>query len=234
MAALTAEIRSALTELGADLVGFGDLTGLSPETRESLPVGISVAVVYPPKVIRGIVDLPTPEYAAEYERINLRLESIITRGAELLCEKGYKAVAQTRAHVGSGEVNDNTTLPHKTVATRAGLGWIGRCALLVTDKYGSALRIASILTDAPLEPNAPVNQSYCGKCSICAEACPGSAVSGKIWELNLTREDFFDHKKCRETAKEQAQKGFGGEITICGRCIAVCPYTKQWTVDNGQ
>ena len=44
-----------------------------------------------------------------------------------------------------------TALPHKTIATRAGIGWIGKSALLVTAKYGSAIRLSSILTDTPIE-----------------------------------------------------------------------------------
>ena len=43
-----------------------------------------------------------------------------------------------------------TVMPHKTVAVHAGLGWIGKSALFVTEKYGSAVRLTSVLTDAPL------------------------------------------------------------------------------------
>ena len=42
-------------------------------------------------------------------------------------------------------------LPYKTIATKSGLGWIGRSALFVTPEYGSAVALGAILTDMPLE-----------------------------------------------------------------------------------
>lgn len=225
---LTLHIKTELLRLGADIVGFGNLDELPEDVREGLPVGISVAAAYPKEVIRGISDLPTQEYREWYDRLNEKLDAIVIQGASFLQEMGYKAVAQSREYVGNGEAVNNTTLPHKTVATRAGLGWIGKCALLVTDKYGSAIRLSSILTDAPISTTLPVNKSRCGNCMICTGACPANAVSGKAWEVGLYRDEFFDPVKCRATARERAKKGFGGDITICGKCIEVCPYTQQY------
>jgi epoxyqueuosine reductase QueG len=191
-----------------------------------LPIGISVAVVYPKEVIQGISELPTQEYHDWRDKLNERLDIIVTRGAEMLRSMGYKAVAQTHEYV--GETEYNTTLPHKTVATRAGIGWIGKSALLVTDEYGSALRFSSILTDAPLSTSRPINKSHCGDCMICTNACPAGAVSGKEWEVGLYRDEFFDPVKCRMTACERAKQGFGGTKPICGKCIEICPHTQRY------
>ena len=229
---ITRKIKCELLRLGADIVGFGDLDELPVDVRGGLPVGISVAVAYPPEVIRGISELPTQEYREWYDKLNERLDMIVSRGAELLSGMGYMAIAQTREYVGSGESSDNTTLPHKTIATRAGIGWIGKCALLVTEKFGSALRLSSILTDAPLYTVSPINNSRCGDCMVCADACPGSAVLGKAWEIGLYRDEFFDPVKCRKTARERAKQGFGGSITICGKCIEVCSYTKKYLTNQ--
>ena len=56
---LTRKIKYELLRLGADIVGFGNLDELPVDVRSSFPIGISVAVVYPPEVIRGITELPT-------------------------------------------------------------------------------------------------------------------------------------------------------------------------------
>lgn len=232
MTELNAKVKTELLHFGADIVGFGDLNKLPEDVREGMPIGISIAVVYPKEVIRGISELPTQEYREWYDKLNERLDMIVTRGAELLREMGYKAIAQTREYVGNGENKDNTTLPHKTVATRAGIGWIGKSALLVTDKYGSAIRLSSILTDAPLDTASPINKSRCGDCMVCANDCPARAVSGKSWEVGLYRDEFFDPVKCRTTARERAMQGFGGNITICGKCIEVCPYTRQYIKES--
>jgi len=224
---LTDFIKGEMVRHGADLVGFGDLTGLPPDIRENLPAGICVAVKYPGEVIRGIADLPTPEYRDYYNQLNRRLDTLVQLGAKALQAKGYAGVAMTRERVGSGETFDSTALPHKTVATRAGMGWIGKSALFVTERYGSMIRISSILTDAPLKTAVPVNQSKCGGCMICRDACPGGAISGKEWAAELYRDEFFNPVKCRKTAKARSKQGFGGEITLCGKCIEICPYTRR-------
>ena len=109
MNGLTSKIKYDLLRLGADIVGFGSLGELPDDVREGLPVGISIAIAYPPEVIRGISELPTQEYREWYDKLNERLDMIVSRGAESLSEMGYKAIAQTREYAGSGEVNDNTS-----------------------------------------------------------------------------------------------------------------------------
>ena len=221
-------VKSALVAEGAALVGFGDISALPSDAREGMPVGISVAVLLPKDVVRGIADLPTQEYFEWYCLLNDKLDGLAAYGAGLIAAKGYKAVANIRERVGSGGDERRTKLPHKTVATRAGIGWIGKCALLVTKEYGSMIRLTSILTDAPLDCAAPVDESKCGGCSRCADACPGKAISGKLWHAGLAREEFFDADACANTARERSMRGFGGQATICGKCIEICPHTRAY------
>jgi epoxyqueuosine reductase QueG len=68
---------------------------------------------------------------------------------------------------------------------------------------------------------------------ICAAACPANAISGKVWELGLYRDEFFNPDECRKACQVRSKQGFGGENTICGKCIEVCPYTKKAMKDNG-
>lgn len=224
MSNLTKVVTDELVRRGADLVGAGDLTMLTEDVRCGLPTGISIAVKYPREVIRGIAELPTLEYQNWYNTLNERLNSLVIFGEELLKSMGYSAVAQTRKYIG----NTEGKLPHKTVATRAGLGWIGKCALLITEQYGSMVRLSSVLTNAPLTHSRPVNQSKCGGCRVCTDACPGGAVTGKEWNVEMNREDFYHAVLCRDTALERSKLGFGKAATLCGKCIVVCPYTQRY------
>ena len=121
-----------------------------------------------------------------------------------------------------------TMLPHKTAARLAGLGWIGKSALLVNETYGSMVRYMTVLTNAPLDIARPIDQSKCGGCMICTNACPAGAVLGKNWEPGMTRSDIFDAFKCREIARARAIEYIGEDVTICGRCIYVCPHTQRY------
>ncbi len=221
---LNRELEALFQERGAGLVGFADLSGM-PEA--GLPRGVSVAVALPPEIVRSIGDGPNLRYYETYHDINARLDHMVTVGAEYLEKRGFCATAQTTKSVVKLD-DTHTLLPHKTVATRAGLGWIGRCALLVTEQYGSALRISSLLTDAPLECGQPVDEPRCGGCRECARYCPSGAIAGEIWRAGLPRERMVDAAKCRDTAIALCMARFGVGATICGKCIEVCPYTRRY------
>lgn len=231
MNGLSKEVFDQLIQLGADIVGFGDLSELDHDLHDGFSVAISVAVAYPPEVIRGISELPTPEYGKWFDELNRKLKKIIVGGEAFLKEKGYDAKAQTYKHISKTLNKDNVSkLPHKTVATRAGIGWIGKCALLVTNDFGSAIRISSILTNAPLSIAQPINKSKCGSCMICKDECPGEAITGKLWDISVSREEIYDWKKCSKKAQERTIEGKCGGIykTLCGKCIECCPHTKRY------
>jgi epoxyqueuosine reductase QueG len=224
MNGISALLKNELTESGASLVGFADLGGISPGDMSS---GVSVAVAIPREIVVSIHDGPNMEYYDAYHEINAKLDSIIQRGEELLTSMGYKAHAQTLTRVKEFG-NYRTILPHKTVATRAGLGWIGKCALLVTESFGSAVRISSLITNAPLECGEPVTASRCGGCTVCVQACPAKAASGLLWDADLDRDIFFDVAACRSKARELSKTLLDKEITLCGKCIEACPYTQKY------
>jgi epoxyqueuosine reductase QueG len=63
---------------------------------------------------------------------------------------------------------------------------------------------------------------------VCTNACPGKAISGKLWKADLDRDEFFDPLACRKKARELAAEKIRKEITLCGKCIEVCPYTQSY------
>lgn len=224
---LADKIGSHLLSSGASLVGFADMGAIDPQPRNGLPYGISIAVALRPEIVAQIDNGPTLEYAAEYERTNDLLDQLAESCAGLLQAEGYEAIgtAATLAHLDLATLS--TPLPHKTVATLAGLGWIGKSALLVTEQYGSAVRLGTVLTNAPLPTAAPVTESRCGDCSACVDACPGTAPTGSLWTSESAREDYYDafacFRKARSLSAEQGIKHF-----ICGICIAACPWTQRY------
>jgi epoxyqueuosine reductase len=225
---LSNELIAKLRSGGAALVGFGRLDEIPAADREDLPAGIAIAVAYAPAIIAGITEGPTREYYDAYRRANETLNDLSAAAVAFLQEHGYRAVRQLATDAGIDPSTHSTRLPHKTVATRAGLGWIGKCALLVTEEYGSAIRITSVLTDAPLPVAVPVNHSRCGECRLCVEACPGHAPFGGGWRLGVHRDTFFNAWMCREAARAIAKARTGIEDTFCGICIAACPFTLRY------
>lgn len=230
---LTQELKKLLLANGADMVGIGGLESVPESVRFGLPVGVSVAVKYPKEIIQGISDLPTQEYKNWYDALNERLDRLVSIGAEFLQSYDYQAKAKTRAQVGAYGDDCLTALPHKTIATRAGIGWIGKCALLITEQYGSMIRLSSILTDAPLTASKEMNESRCGSCMACTNACPADAIYGIEWNPSIFRDELFDYRRCRAMAQTRSEQGFGQRVDLCGKCIEVCPYTQRYMKSSG-
>jgi epoxyqueuosine reductase len=99
--------------------------------------------------------------------------------------------------------------------------------LLVNKEFGSAVRYCTVLTNAPLPPAQPITESQCGNCTKCVDACPAHAVFGKPWSQGMKREEFYDAFACQAYAKERG-KQIGVEKTVCGICIAACPFTQKY------
>ena len=225
-------VKTALLDKGASLVGFADLIEIPAKDRHSMRFAVSIAVKLDVSIIASIRNGPTPEYYSEYKRANALLSDLGKLTSSMIKDLGYRVIPKKPTGVGIDPKTDSTALPHKTVATKAGLGWIGKCALLVTKEYGSAIRLTTVLTDAELETATPTGHSLCGDCMICVSLCPGKAPSGKNWNSNLPRDSFFNAFACRRAARETAMK-IGIDDTVCGICISVCPWTLKYIEREG-
>jgi ribosomal protein S18 acetylase RimI-like enzyme len=207
-------------------VGFADVRDLST-IAGGLPRAVSIAVALDPAIIREISNGPTPEYFAEYKRVNDLLAGLCERVAGILAKLGKEArtIEPTTAHF--DERTLSMPVQHKTIATRAGLGWIGKSALLITKEYGPAVRLGSVLTDAEFRTGDPVDESHCGDCHRCVDRCPAGAIVGRHWSVDAARESIYNAFACRDTAKSLAGQQ---EIhaTICGICINACPWTQKY------
>lgn len=224
---LSSKLKNYLLKNGASEVGFADITNFTPKI--GLNSGVVFFITYPKEIIRNMQNAPTYEYHEEMISLNARLDALGMKCEEFLIDEGYGAYAQTKKRLGTdfGESN-SFELPHKTIATRAGLGWIGKSALFITLKFGSALRMSSVLTNAPLDFGMPILKSKCGKCEMCRDACLGGAISGKEWNYKLKRNDFYDDKKCEKYALKVSEENLGKADTVCGKCIFACPHTQNY------
>lgn len=220
---LSADMRDMLQEEGASLVGYAEMGSVYEACRDH-PYGVSIAVALPRDIARQIQAGPTPAYYAAYGRINGELARLCGLCVDFLKSRGYRASTMPPTIRGEG---DTASIPHKTAATRSGLGWIGKSALLITREYGPAIRLGTVLTDAALEVGTPTEESRCGTCMECVYACPGQAVKGVNWQAGCAREDIYDADACRAAARAQAAQ-IGVDNTICGICIGACPWTKRY------
>jgi epoxyqueuosine reductase QueG len=214
---LTEAVERAAVAAGASLVGFADIEGLA-----DLPRAVALAVRYAPEVFADPERMPNPAFAGEYARLNAHLRQLGDRVAARLSAEGHQVIVDPAPRERIDRTRWLAPFSHKMAATRAGLGWIGKTDLFVSRELGPAVRLWSVLTDAPLAVGQPVTESECGECTVCVDACPAGAASGRGWSVGLPREEFFDVFACHKSCHER-ERAFGVEGGGCAVCMAVCP-----------
>ena len=151
----------------------------------NFPGALSFAIPMTPAIMAGIKNGPDQAYADEYTRVNDLINKNAERLATEIRDNGYQALTLA-ASVRSDPINIRGDFPHKTAATRAGLGWIGRHCQLITRKFGSWVRLGTVFTDMSLPYAKPFERSYCGTCTRCVEACPVTVPAVNVISSLLT------------------------------------------------
>jgi epoxyqueuosine reductase len=216
------ELIKHLKDNGASIVGFSHLKNILPENLKDLEYGISIGVRLSDAIIDQIENEPTFTYFHHYRTVNTLIDQITLKAMLFIMNTGFKSFAIPASQtVHDSDKKHYGTFPHKTAANLAGLGWIGKSALFISNDFGPRIRLGTILTDMPLPFSKPDLASKCGECSECVKNCPAKAISGLNWQEGFEREKIFDAKACADFMfKEFKNIGRG---SVCGICIKACP-----------
>jgi len=232
---LTEQIKAYAISLGADLVGVADLEQVKgiPTIPANLLTpyryAVIIGIAYSYDVFEQIIDGPTPLYSKQQTSANGTLDQMSFFIQKKIAAAGYRALAQPASLVMDKE-NWMPNVSTKALARAAGLGWLGKNLLLITPEYGSRVRMAAILTDAPLEAGSPMT-NHCGECARCQEACPAGAIRGAYWlDYPESRETALDFAKCLGKLKDEFSPRPDIGQPICGICIKACPFTQPKSV----
>jgi epoxyqueuosine reductase QueG len=210
-------LKNLAFEMGVSLFGVADITGIRLEfklegkTPAAFPRAISLGRRLIAAVLDEIEDRPTSLYFHHYRQVN----NFLDRAAFLLScriqDEGFKALPLPASQIIDWEKQQGH-VSHKKIGFLAGLGWVGRNNLLVNPDFGAQIRLVTVLTDMPLEPDRPVDAD-CGRCAFCLSTCPAGAIK-------KTREEF-DHQACFEKLKEFRRLHIVSQF-ICGVCVKAC------------
>ena len=202
-----------------------------------------------PEVIYGYTDISYSPFSKEYQsalvfavpydkQLNLnqyteegfeesirnarrKLEKIVDRIEQTLKENHIKYYIPSVAQ--KSEEDLLAEFSFKYAAVNAGLGWIGKNDVLITEKYGPRVRLSVILVDYPFASGTKITESKCPlSCTRCIEICPHKLLTGASWNMDAKRSDLIDYHMCNKKRSAYIEKH--GRKNACGLCLVVCPF----------
>ena len=194
---LTDKVKSKARELGADLVGVGNI-----ERWKSCPILMSPAGLLPSgrsvivcglHHIDGMVECggeTSPHDKGSYfyqTHMNNCLDHISYRTALFVEDLGYEAVPITASNIWRYRPYKELTaifapdMSNIYAPIAAGLAEMGISGLALTPEYGARNRFVSIVTDAMLAPDPLLpGDTLCDKCLLCVKHCPMDAFRKEV------------------------------------------------------
>ncbi len=228
---LSKKIRSIAHASGIDALGFADaseFTGYAINSSKRRNPKLSLAdaqTIIVAGIYIGGLTLPawSNSWYGRTSRLYLStffldvvkpLEPI----AAFLRDQGYRAI------ICESSENENSILPLKLAAIRAGLGWQGRHSLLISRKYGTFLTLGGIVTNVMLEHNSEEEPNRCGKCNKCQEVCPLAALE-QPYILNINH--CLSYLLQVENLPKKAQEVSENRVGDCEICQQICSWNKK-------
>ena len=187
---------------------------LLPEARTIIVLGVPMGL----RRESGAYEVASYAYYADYH------EAILPMAEDLLiCVRALSGREDLRTRI----CIDSAPILERSLAVRAGLGWIGKSSMFVAPGIGSALFLCEILTDLDLEPDEPYTRDGCGGCRRCVDACPNGCIDPETRTIRADRCAAYltiEHKG--DFTPEQA-KLVGNHFFGCDDCLRACPHNAR-------
>ncbi|MHA2297666.1 MAG: 4Fe-4S binding protein [Candidatus Hodarchaeales archaeon] len=180
---LTREIIEYSKKKRIDIIGFADPSHFKhyesrhqpfyffDDTKTVIIIGIALRDI----ILDAWYQIPTSP-ASGYQFADAILKNICYGLIKEIDKRGFNSVVLPYGT----HLPDSPGIFLKEAAALAGIGPIGKNNLLLTQKYGSQVRLRGVATDAPLVCGEPIRDSkYCENCESCIKACPVNALRGE-------------------------------------------------------
>ncbi|MDB6168255.1 MAG: hypothetical protein JWM88_1119 [Verrucomicrobia bacterium] len=128
---------------------------------------------------------------------------------------------------------DTGPVLERSWAARAGLGFVGKNAMLISRRHGNWLFLASILTRVAIAPDEPIRKKtsdatvglLCGKCTRCLDACPTGAFP-QPGVVDARRCISYQTIENKGIIPREFRSAIGQRIYGCDVCLEVCPWNR--------
>jgi epoxyqueuosine reductase len=129
---------------------------------------------------------------------------------------------ETRCYVDTGP------LVERSMAARAGIGWVGKNTCVINQGLGSWFLLAVIVTSLEMAEGLSVAEAAdrCGSCTRCIEACPTDALVGAR-EMDASKCISYLTIEKKGVIAEELREAMGRQVFGCDICQDVCPWNRR-------
>ncbi len=138
-------------------------------------------------------------------------------------ELGAFVRAETGAEVALRPAVDSAPVLERAVAIEAGIGWLGKSAMVLRQGVGSWFFLAELFVDVELGSPARAHPDRCGRCTRCIDACPTGAIVAP-YRIDARRCISYLTIELRGPIPRALRPGLGHRLFGCDVCQAVCPW----------
>ena len=134
---------------------------------------------------------------------------------------------QTRSYVDTGPMVE------RSLAARAGVGWIGKNTCVLHQQAGSWLLLGAVVTALRLPPalQPELAADRCGSCTRCLDACPTEALVAPR-QMDASRCIAYLTIEKKGEIAEPLRSLMGRQVFGCDICQDVCPWNRQAPVSR--
>ncbi|PCD78020.1 tRNA epoxyqueuosine(34) reductase QueG [Pseudothioclava arenosa] len=156
--------------------------------------------------------------------------SVYARGRDYhdIVKKRLKRVGRWLLDQAEGEAIkvfvDTAPVMEKPLGQASGLGWQGKHTNLLARDLGSWFFLGAIFTTIELPPDPP-EDSHCGNCTACLDACPTGAFPAP-YQLDARRCISYLTIEHKGPIAQDLRAAMGNRIYGCDDCLAACPWNK--------
>jgi epoxyqueuosine reductase len=126
---------------------------------------------------------------------------------------------------------DSAPVLERSLAWRAGLGWIGKNGSLIHPQWGSFFFLSEIFLDVEISPDEPQVKDFCGNCHHCMDACPTHCI---LPDRTIDASQCISYLTIekRGDIPRDLRSALGNRVFGCDICQQVCPWNQKANRDR--
>lgn len=131
--------------------------------------------------------------------------------------------AETGSECRARPATDSAPILERSLAVDAGIGWLGKSSMVITQGVGSYYFLAELFVSDDLGESRSSHPDRCGTCTACIDLCPTGAIVAP-YTVDARRCISYLTIEHKGPIPRPLRPLIGGHLFGCDVCQEVCPW----------